>query len=286
MYPQLVITLSSKTMKIKNYITLAVLFIFFTSCEEVIQVDLETATPKLVIDASIQWEKGTTGSVQKIKLSTTTGYFDTEIPTVSGATITVTNSNGTVFNFIESNTPGSYICTNFIPVLNQQYTLTVAHNNQIYSATETLNPVPEIETIEQDNEAGFTGTDIEIKAFFTDNGTTNDYYLFQFQPNQDKIPSYDVNYDRFFQGNTFFSLYSSDKLKPGDELSIKIYGISQRYYNYMNILLSVAGSNQGSPFQSPPATVRGNIVNQINSSDYPLGYFNLSEMDSQTYIIQ
>ena len=91
-------------------------------------------------------------------------------------------------------------------MLNQQYTLTVAHNNQIYSATETLNSVPEIETIEQDNEAGFSGTDIEIKAFFTDNGATNDYYLFQFQPNQDKIPSYDVNYDRFFQGNTFFSI--------------------------------------------------------------------------------
>lgn len=273
-------------MKIANYIFLALTLITFSSCEDVIQVDLETATPKLVIDAAIKWEKGTSGAQQQIKLSTTTGYFNNLIPTISGATITVTSADGDVFNFPESTTPGSYICTNFIPILNSQYTLNVTHNNQNYTAVETLLPVPEIESIEQKNDAGFTGTDIQVKAFFTDNGLTNDFYLFQFQPEPTAIPSYDVNYDRFFQGNTFFSIYSSDKLKPGDQLSIKIYGISQRYYNYMNILLSVAGSNQGSPFQSPPATVRGNISNQVDTANYPLGYFSLSEMDTQNYTIQ
>jgi hypothetical protein len=46
--------------------------IFFLSCEDVVTVDLNTAPPKLVIEASINWYKGTPGNEQKIKLTTTT----------------------------------------------------------------------------------------------------------------------------------------------------------------------------------------------------------------------
>lgn len=54
----------------------------------------------------------------------------------------------------------------------------------------------------------------------------------------------------------------------------------------MNILSSVAGSSGGGPFQSPPTTVKGNIKNQSNFDNYPLGYFRLSEADVKSYTIQ
>jgi hypothetical protein len=54
----------------------------------------------------------------------------------------------------------------------------------------------------------------------------------------------------------------------------------------MSILLSIAGNNGGGPFQSPPATVRGNIINTTNPSNYALGYFSLSEMDTKNYTIE
>ena len=54
----------------------------------------------------------------------------------------------------------------------------------------------------------------------------------------------------------------------------------------MSILVSIAGSNVGGPFQSPPATVKGNIVNVTNKENYPLGYFSLSETDTQKYKIK
>ena len=57
-------------------IYLIVSFCFFLlSCTKVVEVDVETAEPKLVIEASIDWVKGTKGNEQKIKFSTTTGYF-------------------------------------------------------------------------------------------------------------------------------------------------------------------------------------------------------------------
>ena len=42
--------------------------ILFNSCEDVVSVNLNTAPPKLVIEASINWLRGTAGNEQKIKL--------------------------------------------------------------------------------------------------------------------------------------------------------------------------------------------------------------------------
>lgn len=273
-------------MKNIQYITILLITMLISSCEKVIDVDLETAPPKLVIDAAIKWTKGTLGNEQKIKLSTTAPYFSNTIPIVSGATVFISDSNNTVFNFTEISGTGEYICSNFVPVLNGNYSLTIHYNGQTYTATETLKPVPVIDYIEQKNDGGFTGTDIEIKVFFTDNASSDDFYLFKFKPSFTAIPNYDVSEDDFFQGNQFFGVYTNEDLKSGDQLDIGIYGISERYYNYMNILISIAGSNGGSPFQSPPATVRGNIVNTTNEANYALGYFSLSEGDFRNYVVE
>ena len=260
--------------------------IVISGCETVVDIDLNTMEPKLVIDAAIKWQKGTLGNVQTIKLSTTSSYYDTQIPKVSGATIFITDASNNVFNFVESNIAGSYVCSNFTPVLNRNYTLTVNSNGTTYTATETLKPVPQIDRIEQNNNTGFSGDATEIKTFYTDNGSTQDYYLFKFKPSYTIIPIYFAQEDISFQGNQILGLYRSNKLEPGQNFEITLSGISRQYYNYMRILISIAGNNSGgSPFQSPSATVRGNIINTNNEANYPLGYFSLSEQDYRNYIV-
>jgi hypothetical protein len=259
--------------------------ILISGCEKVVDIDLNTMEPKLVIDATIKWQKGTVGNVQTIKLSTTTSYYNNQIPTVSGATVFITDAANNVFNFVESNVAGSYVCLNFTPVLNRNYTLTVNSNGSTYIATETLKPVPQIDRIEQINNTGFTGKDTEIKTYYTDNGLTEDYYLFKFKPSYTAIPLYFAQEDLNFQGNQIFGLFRSDKLKPGQNFEVTLSGISKQYYNYMRILISIAGNSSGSPFQSPSATVRGNIINSTNEANYPLGYFSLSEQDYRNYIV-
>ena len=271
-------------MKNLKYILFAFITIAFSSCEDVVDIDLNTAPPRLVIDASIVWQKGTVGNYQRIKLSTTTGYYETTAPPVSGATVFITDSNNTVFNFIENMGTGEYTCDNFLPVLNSDYVLTVVHDGQTYTATETLKPVPAIDYIEQNDEGGFIGDAIEIKTFITDNASTTDFYLWKYNPSYAVIPSFDAGNDDFINGNQFFDLFISEDLESGQTLGISVYGISQTYYNYMNILLSISGG--GGPFSTPTATLRGNIVNQTNFDNYALGYFNVSEMDYQVYQVQ
>ena len=138
----------------------------------------------------------------------------------------------------------------------------------------------------ENNEGGFLGDSIEVKFFFQDNGATNNFYLIQFNTNFNLLPEYDVIDDKFFQGNQMFGLYSNDKMIPGDDLTFTLHGISERYYNYLNVLLGISGGNGGSPFSTPPATVRGNFVNQTNPDNFAFGYFSLSEIDTKTYFIE
>lgn len=263
------------------------MLVSLTSCEEVVKVDLDTIAPKLVIDASIDWEKGTTGNQQMVKLSTTTGFYSNVIPSVSGAVVFITNSANINFNFIEEvpNT-GEYICDDFAPVIGENYTLIVNYAGQTYSATEKMIAVPDIASTSQRDDAGFNGSDIEVKFYFQDNGLADNAYMSKFVTAGNAFPEFQVFDDRFQQGNQMFGLYSSSDLEPADTIDYTLYGISKPYYNYMNILLSLTGSNGGSPFQTPPATVRGNIVNQTNEDNYCLGYFRLCEVSKMQYTIQ
>lgn len=271
----------------KKYLVILLGFIFFTSCEDVVDIPLDTANPKLVIDANIHWQKGTTGNEQKIKLSTTGNYYSSTIPTVSGAMVYINNSSNTIFNFTETIAgSGEYVCNNFIPVVNEIYTLTVIHQGATYTSTEKLLATPPINYIEQTLENGFGEEEIQVKFFYQDNGAEDNFYLIGVKNPNFSIPEYGVIEDKFFQGNQMFGIYRSPDIKANDVLEISVQGISERYFNYMNKLLNIAGSSNGSPFATPPATLRGNIVNQTNIENYPLGYFHLSEIDRRSYVVQ
>lgn len=273
-------------MKSIIYIFAITVAVLMCSCEDVVQVDLETAAPRLVINGSIQWQKGTAGNEQQIKLTTTTGYYSTTIPTVSGATVVVTNADNVTFNFNEDvPNSGIYLCHNFVPEIGKTYVMTVILNGESYTATETLMSVAPITHIEQKDDGGFAGDQIEIKTYYNDPDIVNNYYLYKYKASSLAIPYYGVDEDEFFQGNEFFAYFSNENLKSGDNIDITLYGVSKRYYEYMNKIILIS-QGSGGPFSTPPATVRGNVINQTHPDNYALGYFNLSETDFRNYTLQ
>ena len=272
-------------MKYILYVTALLATLLLGSCEEVVSVDLNTAAPKLVIDASINWVKGTDGHIQKIKLSTTTGFYSSEIPTVSGATVQIKNSTSTVFDFVETPNTGEYVCTNFSPVLGETYELTVVCAGQTYTATEKMTGVPTITTIEQDIETGLSGDQIKVKFYFHDNGDEVNNYMTSVETTGIVYPYYSVFDDEFFQGNLIFGSYSHEDLSPGDQMTISLYGISKSFQNYMNVLLN-ASHGMGGPWSTTPSNVRGNLINQTDAKNFALGYFRLSEVDKKNYSVQ
>ncbi|HAT77554.1 MAG TPA: DUF4249 domain-containing protein [Flavobacterium sp.] len=273
-------------MNTTKYILLIIVSIFFQSCEEVINVDLDTAPPRLVIDAAINWQKGTIGNEQKIILSTTTGFYSNVIPKVSGANVAVKDSQNFNYTFVEIPNTGEYVCDTFKPVLGETYTLTVTYEGETYIATEIMQSVTPIEAITSNKEGGFSGKDYEIQVSFQDPLDKN-FYMAKFFPDIFKSPIYSIIKDEFTNGNLNSWQFSDEDLKQGTKIAITHYGISKSYYEYMNKIISISNSSGGgSPFQTPPATVRGNIVNQTNINNYALGFFSLSEVDVRDYTIE
>ena len=207
------------------------------SCEDVIDVELSTVEPKLVIDASLRWIKGSNGQSQEIKLTLSAPYFETNIPPATGAQVTVTDAENNIYNFIEEGSTGIYRTTNFVPVIDGEYNLTIVYENETYTGTETMMSVAPIDRVEQKNDGGFSGEDIELKAYYTDPVGVKNFYLFEFLVVNKSTLSLEVYDDEFTDGNEIFAFYSDEDLKAGDELIITNSGISQRTYDFLNILL-------------------------------------------------
>jgi hypothetical protein len=271
----------------KNIFLLLLASILLYSCTEVVDIPLDTESPRLVIEASINWQKGTSGSEQKIKLSTTSDFYTNTVPVVSDATVVVKNSANTIFSFSEIPSTGVYVCTNFVPVINETYTLSVVSNGKTYTATEVLKSVAPIINFTQETIQGFRGLVLNVKTNYIDPADTEDFYLFNYKtPTTVKTDAY-VSDDKFYNGNAFFSNVFDDKLKAGDLIKVSHSGISRQYYEYLNILLNLAGNQGGGgPFQAPPVTVRGNIINTTNPEEFPFGYFSLSETDKKEYTVE
>lgn len=270
----------------KQIISILLILISLLSCEEVIDVDVPTSEPKLVIDASINWVKGTAGNEQFIKLSLTAPYFESNVPPANGADVYITDQANNIHTFIEDANTGIYTNTTFVPEINAEYNLTVTYQNETYSATETLFSVPEFDFIEQNLEGGITGEDTEIKAYFTDPEDEENYYFFEFIPSTPIIKTLDTFKDEFINGNQIFGFYAEEELAINDSVVIRNYGVSERFYEFMFILLQQTGTSGGGPFETQPATVRGNCKNITNPTNFPLGYFRLSEVVEITYTIE
>jgi hypothetical protein len=255
--------------------------IILQGCEEVVDVDLEVSEPRLVIAASIFLPKENPEASQFIRLTTTAPYFSEDVPPATGAEVAIIDERGRKFDFVEFE-EGYYKSDEFTPQFNTVYQLEILYNGEIYTATESLVSSPEIEYIEQKDGAGFSGDNIELRAFYTDPQGVDNYYLFRFLHESLSIQIYD---DEFTDGNLTFAYFSDGDLESGDVVRFEIQGISKRFYEYMFILRSQAGSG-GGPFQTQPTTVRGNVVNETNPENFPFGYFRLSETGNFNYTVQ
>lgn len=256
-----------------------------SSCEEVIELDLEESAPRLVVDASMLWFLDAAGNNQEIKLSKTIGFYEEENEPVTNAEVMVTTDNAEEFIFTHQEN-GVYKNSNFNPKFEKNYTLEIAYNNEIYTATSRFVPVAGIDYIEQNNEGGFTRDDLEIEVFFTDPVGEDNFYFFSYRNVSILKYTVEIYEDEFTDGNQVSSSYSNKDLAEGNEIYITMEGISEAFYNYLFKLRSQGGTNGGGPFQSQPATVKGNIINQTNPENYPFGYFRLSEVDSTAYIVK
>ena len=257
------------------------LLVLFTNCEKVIDVDVPSIKPKLIIDATFEVLFDETPVVANtvVKLSLSADYFDDTIPPVTNASVFLTNlSDNSIINFTDENEDGSYEpIISFIPADDVEYELTIIYDNETYIGKATKVKSTPFTEIIQGDETLFSGEEIELKISFTDNVDVNNYYLF----NIDTYNFITIE-DRFFNGTdyNFSYFYEDENIEFPKNIDLKMSSMTKEYYTYFEILVSQGGQNGGGPFQAIPASLLGNMINKTNEDNFPLGYFHISETDT------
>jgi hypothetical protein len=283
----------------------------FLSCEDVIEVDTPTGEQRLIVDALLRVDIDEPYIPIEIKVSLTSGFFNETTPTSVESMVIILEriENGNpvstgVSNLAEKE-PGTGI---YVPDPNFssdqrigiaaadediRFTLLIEHQGRRYASQTRYVPATPIDNLAQGTETLFDDDETEIIVTFTDEPDRDNFYVFDFH-----FGDYLVTEDEFYKGQQFeFSYFYDRTFEPGTELEISILGADQGFYNYMDQLIEQGGEPQG-PFQTPVATVRGNVfditdldnidvLDNVDQPDiFPLGYFAIVQEYRKTITIE
>ena len=256
------------------------MFLLF-SCEDVIEIEVPSGKPKLIIDAFFQifYNQNPVTAYTVVKLRKSTDYFEEQIPIITDAKVFIKDlTNNIDIVFTDDNLDGDFEpITEFIPQENIEYQLNIFYDDEVYKGTANKILTSGFSEVFQGDATLFSGEEIEINVTIIDDINTQNYYLFDFSNNL-----YSAREDRFFNGSkyNFSFFYQKDEIELPSNVTLKMSGISKDYLTYFRVLLEQSGQNSGGPFQTIPSSLLGNIVNTTNFDNFPLGYFHISETDT------
>ncbi len=280
----------------KYLIITLVCFGVFTSCEDVIDVDLSTEEPRLIIDALIRVDTENPVTEVVVKVRETSSFFESNTA-VSPERITIENLSQPggmePLQLIEQ-VPGSGVYSRLVDtdfLTEGSLMLQVDFEGEVYVAMTEFVPTVPIDSVVQGDGFLFDENDTEIIITYTDNGDRDDFYLFDFS-----FGNYLVTEDEFYQGQQFeFSyFYDEEEVSPGDLVIISIMGIDEEFHTYMDEIITQSEDDSG-PFQIPTITVRGNFINTTNpgnpnspaaTDNFALGYFAVVQEYKETIGIE
>ena len=296
----------------KKHLIYFLIALLLGSCEEVVDVDLPETESKLVVDGLLRVDKSQEFIDVRIGLKESATFFEENLP-IQAENVVITYgvpSGGGLFETLSYSNlaeeePGSGI---YVPDPNfssdqrirtssaepgMVFILEIRYQDKYYFAQTEYVPTVPLDNLQQGDDTLFDDEETEIIVTFTDDPDQDNFYVFDFMNGE-----FQTVEDEFFQGQQFeFSFFYDDKTNPGDEITVSILGATEEFYNYMDLILEQTGS-AGGPFQTPVATVRGNVFdvtgldnitildNVERPNDYALGYFGVVQEYSKTITIE
>jgi|WetSurMetagenome_2_1015567.scaffolds.fasta_scaffold31944_2 hypothetical protein len=255
------------------------LIILLTSCEDVIEIELNYMEPKLVIEGVI------TDSDNQcvIKLSKTADYFNKKTnPAVTDAVITLTDNKGRIVNFTEVE-PGIYSEESVQAKPDINYTLTILSEGNEYEANATIPRKVNIDslTCKYNSESIFYEVGYVVSCHFSDPGAVRNFYRLKTYNINDSTharSSEDIYNDDMFNGNKVELAWSYDVFQQSDTVVVELYTLDAQTYEYYKTLFQISGGDEMMS-TTTPANPNSNIKNGA------LGYFGAYTISRDTIII-
>ncbi len=231
--------------KTRLIIYIAILSIIsILSCEEVIEIDLNSADPKIVVEANITDDPGP----YLVKLSWTENYFEpSEFIRINDAFVVISDDQGVIDTLSEAEA-GIYYTSKIHGVPGNTYTLRITINGDEIIASSTMPDKIELDAINYEYILAPTPHDEDgyrLKCEFQDPEDEENFYRFKVYQNDTLYykNKYDIYLwdDKFFDGN-YVDLAVKRRgtfpLKINDSMRIELLTYNEKTFMYYTTLLN------------------------------------------------
>ncbi len=246
-----------------RFLSIIILTIVFSSCEELININLKGAERVIVAEGLIEF-----GSNGWIRLSYSSEYFDeSKRDYIDNATVSLSDNNGN-FEIFQYKSNGMYLGNLLKGMPDRKYTLKITVDNKSYTAESTLFPPAPIISANFEEELFQRPGDMTKSYYlvlkFMDNPFIDNHYMIQIQLNDTlENNSYLLLRDSYYAENgTIEYKPLRHRFVQGDSLVIGLYSIDKDTYTYYNQLndLKEAGMGASSTPYNPVSNFGTNVM--------------------------
>lgn len=238
----------------------------FSSCEKVIDLDLDQVEKKYVIEAILTDHPGGCN----VFISQTKDFTeDNNFPGVSGAVVTI-NEEGGATTPLPAAAAGRYTAPGLTGITGKKYTLSVTVAGQVFTASATMPKRINLDTIYVTDEVLFTDAEKTVNTEYKDPAGRGNNYRFIQYVNTNKTDQIFIMNDEYTDGRNinsklyFFTDEDAEKIKSGDKITIEMQCIDPVLYKYWFSLIRSATGESGQATPSNPVS---------NMQGGALGYF-------------
>jgi len=261
-------------MNLKLFFSVFAAAVFFYSCQEVIDIPLNSSEPALVIEGNVN--NGT--NEQVVYISQTKPFSaSSSFNGVSGAEVSIETGRGRIVPLSEQS-KGVYITRSLVGRPGETYKLLVKNKGREYQAVSTMpKPVP-FDSLRLTLTTFMDRQSKSIEAAYKDSAGIENYYLFRLIVNNIPSKKIFVFSDEFTDGKIVSQdLYDFDiDLKKEDQVEVWFHGIDKNVYRYW--LGMSLNENRGAASTTP-----ANPVSNISGG--VLGYFSAQCVQRRSTVI-
>jgi hypothetical protein len=244
----------------------------FSSCTKTITPPLNNS-PQLVIEGAVS---DTTGPYHVSIAKTANFYSDNVYPTVSGATVVITDVTANVTDVLTEAVPGDYITHTIMGTPGHTYQLKVMLNGTTYTALSAMPRPVLLDSVTVDYSVS---NNIRPVANYQDPLDQKNYYKYSMKRNGVHVNHFQTFDDRLSNGR-----YIRDKLDcdtgtfhHGDMVKVSLVGLDAGAFNFLKEAEAVAYDNAN---LAAPATPTSNIIGGC------IGYFSAQTVSSKITVIK
>lgn len=260
-----------------SFIIFCLSFLLLVSCERVIDVDLNSAAPKHVIEGKITDEQ----RQYQVRITRTRDFDEDNVfEAVEDARVILSDEQGREENLINSGA-GIYETVEMTGTPGRTYHLKATIDEQDFTASSTMPEPVFLDSLYVERFTGFGEAVLIPIVSYTDPPGTRNFYRHELYVNDARVLARYISTDKGIDGEKvertlpFFSMDEDMRIEAGDTVVVEMQSITEPVYDYLFSLEQTINQSVATP---------ANPVSNLNGG--ALGYFSAHTVQQKVLVVE